>query len=50
MVIDLICPECGSPVLWCNGGDVNYDFSSQFRATYPSLVMKTGQLLSQQVK
>lgn len=36
MVVDLICPKCGSPVLWCNGGDVIYDFSSQFKATCPS--------------
>ena len=36
MVVDLICPKCGSPVVWCNGGDVIYDFSSQFKATCPS--------------
>ena len=36
MVIDLICPKCGAPVVWCNGGDVIYDFSSQFKATCPS--------------
>ena len=35
MVVDLICPKCGGPVLWCNG-DVIYDFSSQFKATCPS--------------
>ena len=34
--VDLICPKCGSPVLWCNGGDVIYDYSSQFKATCPS--------------
>ena len=28
MVVDLICPKCGGPVVWCNG-----DFSSQFKAT-----------------
>ena len=32
MVVDLICPKCGGPV----GGDVIYDFSSQFMATCPS--------------
>ena len=36
MVVDLICPKCGGPVVWCNGGDVIYDFSSQFKATCPS--------------
>ena len=36
MVVDLICPKCGGPVTWCNGGDVIYDFSSQFKATCPS--------------
>ena len=36
MVADLICPKCGGPVVWCNGGDVIYDFSSQFKATCPS--------------
>jgi Zn finger protein HypA/HybF involved in hydrogenase expression len=35
MVVDLICPKCGSPVVWCNGGDIIYD-SSQFKATCPS--------------
>ena len=35
MVVDLICPKCGGPVVWCNGGDVIYDFSSQFKATCP---------------
>ena len=35
MVVDLICPKCGSPVKWCNGGDVIYD-SAQFMATCPS--------------
>ena len=34
--VDLICPKCGGPVVWCNGGDVIYDFSSQFKATCPS--------------
>ena len=34
--VDLICPKCGSPVVWCNGGDVIYDYSSQFKATCPS--------------
>ena len=34
--VDLICPKCGSPVVWCNGGDVIYDFSSQHKATCPS--------------
>ena len=32
-VIDLICPKCGSSVVWCNGGDVIYDYPSQFMAT-----------------
>ena len=36
MVVDLICPKCGCPVVWCNGGDVIYDYSSQFKATCPS--------------
>ena len=36
MFVDLICPKCGGPVVWCNGGDVIYDFSSQFKATCPS--------------
>lgn len=36
LFVDLICPKCGSPVVWCNGGDVIYDFSSQFKATCPS--------------
>ena len=36
MVVDLICPKCGGHVVWCNGGDVIYDFSSQFKATCPS--------------
>ena len=36
MVVDLICPKCGGPVVWCNGGDVIYDYSSQFKATCPS--------------
>jgi hypothetical protein len=36
MVVDLICPKCGGRVVWCNGGDVIYDFSSQFKATCPS--------------
>ena len=36
MNVDLICPKCGGPVTWCNGGDVIYDFSSQFKATCPS--------------
>lgn len=35
MVVDLICPKCGGPVAWCNGGDVIYNFSSQFKATCP---------------
>ena len=34
--VDLICPKCGSPVVWCNGGDVIYDYSSQHKATCPS--------------
>jgi hypothetical protein len=34
--VDLICPKCGGPVVWCNGGDVIYDFSSQHKATCPS--------------
>ena len=34
-VIDLICPKCGSPVVWCNGGDIIYG-PSQFMATCPS--------------
>ena len=34
--VDLICPKCGSPVVWCNGCDVIYDYSSQFKATCPS--------------
>lgn len=36
IVVDLICPKCGGLVLWCNGGDVIYDFASQFKATCPS--------------
>ena len=36
MVVELVCPKCGGPVVWCNGGDVIYDFSSQFMATCPS--------------
>ena len=36
MFVDLICPKCGSPVVWCNGGDVIYDYSSQYKATCPS--------------
>lgn len=36
VLVDLICPKCGSPVVWCNGGDVIYDYSSQFKATCPS--------------
>ena len=36
MVVDLICPKCGGHVVWCNGGDVIYDFSSQHKATCPS--------------
>ena len=36
MVVDLICPKCGGRVVWCNGGDVIYDFSSQFKVTCPS--------------
>lgn len=36
LVVELICPKCGAPVVWCNGGDVIYDFSSQFKATCPS--------------
>jgi endogenous inhibitor of DNA gyrase (YacG/DUF329 family) len=36
MVVDLICPKCGGPVAWRNGGDVIYDFFSQFKATCPS--------------
>ena len=32
----LICPKCGGRVVWCNGGDVIYDFSSQYMATCPS--------------
>ena len=36
MFVDLICPKCGGPVVWGNGGDVIYDFSSQFKATCPS--------------
>ncbi len=35
MVVDLICPKCGGPVVWCNGGDILFD-SSQFMATCPS--------------
>lgn len=35
MEVDLICPQCGGPVVWCNGGDIIYD-SSQFMATCPS--------------
>lgn len=34
--VDLICPKCGCPFLWCNGGDVIYDYSSQHKATCPS--------------
>lgn len=33
--VDLICPKCGSPVVWCNSGDIIHD-SSQFMATCPS--------------
>ena len=36
VLVDLICPKCGGRVVWCNGGDVIYDFSSQFKATCPS--------------
>jgi predicted DCC family thiol-disulfide oxidoreductase YuxK len=36
MVVDLICPKCGGHVVWCNGGDVIYDYSSQYKATCPS--------------
>lgn len=36
LVVDLICPKCGSPFVWCNGGDVIYDYSSQHKATCPS--------------
>ena len=36
MFVDLICPKCGSPFVWCNGGDVIYDYSSQHKATCPS--------------
>ena len=41
LVVDLICPKCGSPFVWCNGGDVIYDYSSQdyssqYKATCPS--------------
>jgi len=36
MVVDLICPKCGGRVVWCNGGDVIYDYSLQFKATCPS--------------
>lgn len=35
MVVDFICPKCGGPVVWCNGGDIIFD-SSQFMATCPS--------------
>ena len=35
MIVDLICPKCGSPVVWCNGGDIIYG-PSQFMATCPS--------------
>lgn len=35
MDVDLICPKCGSPIVWCNGGDIIYD-SSLFMATCPS--------------
>lgn len=36
MIVDLICPKCGGSVVWCNGGDEIYDYSSQFKATCPS--------------
>ena len=35
MVVDLICPKCGGPVVWCNGGDIIFD-SSLFKATCSS--------------
>ena len=31
MVVDLICPKCGGPVVWCNGGDIISNSKLQVR-------------------